>query len=1341
MDIKETRQSELYNILAWMGLLCTEEKRIRTVRENTTIYEDLDLNYDDIERVGYLYPHVAMNPKYKDKVELWIDDIYLNPKKLTWVETTQFLYAIMDHKYDELKPVKCYYNPAILDRYTNVVEDDAEYSHVVLIDTTDPKYASIDHIEHAAFYISENKVCIPTAEWLDDKTLRFKAPYQHDIDFFICANLVNVVEMTANVGEYIDHPESNHCYHQMIVDHDSKYPIDTRFYPAICVDKDCVIRIYNDNYHTLLYPEVSRLILYLEFLNIDDPYNTDNSYLNTIKPIDVVIKSSDTDEVILDKFNRIVSTTYRLWEKYPINTSEQSDFVICDNAKLASKAFTHMNVSMFEKAGEYIVSSVPCEQFRDVLFYNGSIFHDYFTCKLTKVSDDKYIENQYGELHYLIDPSYDQDKFCLIKFNTDQDTNIMNIGEYIDQKNLAHLHIKLNRFYRNLLVIRQEFLNDKEYVRIASEQPETTDEYLWFELLINAVPEMFETKTIDTINLFGLDPKNIPENIKEGAYKLDLDPENGPASYTELMMTYFKLTKRQKKYLALQIGEGVDDPRIQTFKTIKIGREEDNEELNTMLIEDKNKEDTYTEEAITVGYKDHPDKDDGNYVDGDLYWKDDGTIKVPEGEDNIHIKAISTGPNEPERSEDILWIDNPKQMDTQLPQKDSLDAVTDKITMINDIDTLVEAKKSDYAIDSNEDTFTKEEEGEVSIDDLLGGLEDGDYSGDPDEDDEDEPVSDDLFAGISDAIAQNKTVDDVVDPKYGEIALDNISFCDSETGETIRMEDIAKMDHNVKLAVAGRIITDDDRPENAQFGDMWINYLSQVSEEVLNTIVYKLLLTAQVCKVTNPTKGDLSLEGENFKNTEETLAYGDNYAAVKPNEMLISSLPKDASGEVVPYYDQVRDMAVKYILSFYEPENPVKDDIWFQMDSATYQKVIEDVISAPLMEIGAKLPEGYYHSDGHETKATMGFDYRAHDKGTDGLGELFREKIDESLHRIYYGDELPPEDQLKEDDIWYEFIDDIDGKVCYSDPNTMVIRVDERLIMLEFENDNIQAFAFDDILINFRGSLGVKYLSIIADLMNSGDISKEEISIFYQRLLTFGDVFNLDIRRLYTGTSNIVMLNKIDTTDTSIFYSTNVGRFRMDYSSDEMTNREREAAYRMTIDFSKRDFAFLADRMLVYVNGKYIQRNEYREDYAGRLELLNFHEIIATVDIFYSKKDLHLIALKKLTYQYWQDHDPSQSIQKPSNYDIMVPIKVYDYTKKGYYDILLREYILSGKLPRILNYLEEHKNEAEEFKRDLIRKFHAISDIEVSGMDFDHSKIVIPAIGNTENSPYPIESK
>ena len=95
MNITEVRKSELFETLAWMGLLSTEEYRIREVRNAPfDRFIDLDLANDDIERVGYLYPHVSMKKEFKGITELWFEDTYLNPKELTWIETNHSLCAV-----------------------------------------------------------------------------------------------------------------------------------------------------------------------------------------------------------------------------------------------------------------------------------------------------------------------------------------------------------------------------------------------------------------------------------------------------------------------------------------------------------------------------------------------------------------------------------------------------------------------------------------------------------------------------------------------------------------------------------------------------------------------------------------------------------------------------------------------------------------------------------------------------------------------------------------------------------------------------------------------------------------------------------------------------------------------------------------------------------------------------------------------------------------------------------------------------------------------------------------------------------------------------------------------
>lgn len=1330
MNIQETRKSDLFNIISWLGLLCTEERRIRQVREEGhNIYEPLDLTYDDVERVGYFNPHVAMPPKYKDHTELWFEDRYINPKSVQWVETINRLYAILDQQYDELVPVMCYYNPSILYRYSNIADnEDTEYAHVYTVNTKELRFSGIHNIEHAAYYISQDQVCIPETTWLDDHTIQFRAPYKHDIDFFLCANVASVVKMTKDTGAFVDNAYSNYCYHQIIVDHSSTYPIDARFYPCIRVDKDCTVRVLTDSYDTILSPETARLVNYPEFIDFIDPYNTDNEYLNHLQPVDDIITSDDTDEEIIEKFKKIASYCYRMWECYPIDTTMQNDYCICDNSKLSNKTFVLKPVELFNEKVEKICSTVPYEPFRDLIFYHGVIFSDYTVKSLKVNSDGILVENPYGTPTYLIDQSYDIDGFSIVKFNTAEDTSIMNIGEYIDVDKIIHLHYKLNRFYRNLLVIRQELLDspEEDYVRVATEQPNTKDEYLWLELLVNAIPEMFHTDPITEINLYGLDPKNIPDDVKEGAYKLDLNPEGGPASYTDLLMTYFKLSKNKKKYLALQYGDGVDDPRIQVFHDLKVGQPSKDDKLNQVLIEDQKTHPTYTETEVNYGLVDQPtgEQNQGKQR-GDLYFQ----VDHMEPKKNVPIDQISTGPNEPERDESTIWIDTdgkPVPSPGELPEgyypKDYLDDTTDSMKIVNEIEDVENPEKSDYVIDANQDTFLPGQEGDSQIYDLINALN-MDHIEDP-------QPGNDVLQGITDAIANNSFVDDIENPYVGQFAMDDIQFFDADTGEKISMAKIAAMSREQKIEIINKLITDDDEPTNAQKGDIWISYLSKMTESMLNTVVYQVLLTKNIQQLVDMKYGDLSIEGQELPTEGKKMEYGS--IEIADGTTLVIDL-----GPQYLALDEIRKHNVEYIMSWPEPVDPEKGLVWLQMPAATLVDVIKDMISCHFIEIGEKVPRGHYDDSGYDTYGTIGLDYDAH--GKDGLSELFQEKIDESLHPIHYGSHVDFDD-LKEDDVWYEYLDEIDNKVAYADEYSMVIRVDERLILVNFnQKSDITAFAFDDILLNFHGKLGIRYLSIISDLINSGEIKLDDVNIFYKRLITFGDDFDPRLRRLYTGTSHVVSTAKIDTSDYAILYSSNIGRYRMDYSSPDTTRKEREAAYRMCIDLRGQNFSFLKNRMLLFVNGKYIPTNECEEETIGLIQLKNFHEIIATVDIFYNKKDQHLIDLKYCAYPYWQYEDDSTYIERPlKNYDTMQPIRLQDYTKKGYYDILLDEYIFNGRLLRILNYLEEHPEEAESFKYDLIRKFHAISDIDVSDLPDKEARIVITG-NNHGEVPYTIQ--
>ena len=326
VNVHETRKSEYYDMLAWMGLLGTEDGQIRESRSRDgELYEDFEFSYDDIERVGYLHPHFYCKPKYKGYMELWIEDHYINPEVITWIETTNVLYGVLDQPYkNEIERnviIKCFYNPNIVFRYSYSGEKGSLYSHTEIIDLSDDKYVGIEDITKSVYFISDDKFHIPTITLIEGTKYKIYAEYTSNIDLFICTNLINVIEVEPNVGVPVIHPTSNRCYHRMFVDHDSTYPIDCRFYPYIKVDKHAVVRVFSDLSHLILNPVMSRLINYSEYSDIEDPYNTDNEYFNSLEPVDDIIKSTDSDEVLLEKFKNISAYCYRMWETYPWNTN------------------------------------------------------------------------------------------------------------------------------------------------------------------------------------------------------------------------------------------------------------------------------------------------------------------------------------------------------------------------------------------------------------------------------------------------------------------------------------------------------------------------------------------------------------------------------------------------------------------------------------------------------------------------------------------------------------------------------------------------------------------------------------------------------------------------------------------------------------------------------------------------------------------------------------------------------------------------------------------------------------------------------------------------------------
>lgn len=1153
---------------------------VREESNSDEYFNDFALSTADVDRVGYLNPHIAISAAYDRNVEIWVDGEYQHPDQITWIHKEPYDYAVLTKPYNIVTypTASVFYNSCILYRYHKIQpENDRGYKHTVTIDISKEPYTMLEYPHRSAYYIADNEVKVPETVWIDDHTIQFSAPYQTNIDFFIVSNLVGIYPAEANKGVYIDSPNSPVCWHHIVVDGDPKYHIDARFYPCIKVDKDCIIRVYNDHYHRIKYPETCRLVNYPEYADVEDPYNTGVEYLRTLKEIDDVIEKKDADPVIYRKFLRIARFCYRIWEKFPIFSDEVSDFIICDNHEFGNPKFKHGKIAGFDQTYDDVIYSVnPYEPHRDLLFYNGELFSDYQVMQLIDTGTSMAESKLNGTWRYVIPGHYDMGQFTLIKFNSWEDTNVFNVGDYINEKLTLDLHTKLNNFYRNLVTIRREFLDRPadDYVRVMTEEPTIKDEYLWFELLVNAKPPELQENTQLIINLYGVNGELIPDKVKNGAYMLDMDPENGPPNYKDLLMTFFDLSESQKKYLALQYEEKERTVGVYYDVTIGDADNPDGRVDGGLVIDDESMSEPYTEGTIDIGDSGSPD-DSSDNVPGDLYAEmigDDGTF-----------------------------------------------------------------------------------------DDLMGDI------------DPDAPV--------------------------GTMALEELVFMSDD--KHITMDEISSYNRESKINFIKSNIATVPEEERAQINEQ----LTDADDDTLTRICYKILQTEYVYNTAE--SGSRIGEGVLSEETE----------------------------------DEIYQHNLKYIISEDEPDEKQINDLWIQLEEVDMKHYIKDVVSNTLIESATmKIKNPVYTGDSNPIEATMAFDFGAND--TSGvMPELFQAEKDPTLRPVHTGKDEPTD--LKTDrDVWYEFLDETVDRVAYYDEETMVVKVNERLMAVNFGHNNITGFLFDDVVLNFRGKLGMKYLSILADLVNAGVVNKDQLVVFYHRLITDKDRFDPDLQRLYTGTSHVIATCKTDTTDLGVIYSTNIGRFTMNYADETTTNREREAAYRMCINYTNRDFAFLTDRMLVFVNGKYIPREHCREEIAQCLQILDFDEVITTVDILYSMKDVELMKIKKAAYAYWPLADDSESIQRPErDYKTMEPINIYEKTKRGYYDVLLDEFIFNGKLNRILNYLEEHPDEAERFKMEIVHQFHAISDSDLAmgGLDEHNPRIIIP--GNGFDQIYTIQEE
>lgn len=474
------------------------------------------------------------------------------------------------------------------------------------------------------------------------------------------------------------------------------------------------------------------------------------------------------------------------------------------------------------------------------------------------------------------------------------------------------------------------------------------------------------------------------------------------------------------------------------------------------------------------------------------------------------------------------------------------------------------------------------------------------------------------------------------------------------------------------------------------------------------------------------------------------------------------------------------------------------------------------------------------------------------------------------LQDLYWSE--PEFDAINHNDIWMEWYATVKDHISYSSENTMVMHINENVYTIQFDEelDDLRIIAFDDIVLNFRDwDRGLHYLSVLADLQQSGLVDADDMMIFYKRLITTKDTFDPDIHRCKTFISNVVSHLQTKEENFSVIYGTNLCHQHWDKNSGEYTppdptkvqvgdiatedmgkvdrtywyfaypdphkievpkgtfllghddydaasklqmykrfllvqndpsdiyldelilqqirgseviKHEHEGLYDRNKYYSddqpftfteyfamstrtlnkiretpkyilqhiaaldqdkyyeehckeegqlisaglvsyycRDDFTYIPKRCLVFVNGKFVPDNKIEERDNYRFAILDFPEVIETVDVFYCRTDIPMMRLMHGSNQYipkleWQT-------QKLGS-DKMEYINVYRKNYQGYYDVLKHDYLDNNKLVGIIDTLPD-RAAYDEFKADLLRQFAQISTAGIFGSSVKDNRIII----------------
>lgn len=157
---------------------------------------------------------------------------------MTWVPKNNddyHVYGVVDETYPFDTELSFSYNENTIFRHSEFHPDDESVkNYTCTINESD--VVGVD-MYNACYYITQSRYFKPQIAYADG-VYTITCPYVIDLDLFIVGNLVYCGNAEAGKGLVIDDVLETTVYTHIIVDHSDTYPVDARFYPWICVDKN-----------------------------------------------------------------------------------------------------------------------------------------------------------------------------------------------------------------------------------------------------------------------------------------------------------------------------------------------------------------------------------------------------------------------------------------------------------------------------------------------------------------------------------------------------------------------------------------------------------------------------------------------------------------------------------------------------------------------------------------------------------------------------------------------------------------------------------------------------------------------------------------------------------------------------------------------------------------------------------------------------------------------------------------------------------------------------------------------------------------------------------------------